>query len=100
MTIPTRRNARRQSGSTVTTSIWRPYRCSRIWRSAIRKTRMCSRGWVSCLIDKSAAMEDQDGAAKERVRARGLLLKAQKLGNNSTLLQNLLQLVPDNGVVA
>ena len=56
-------------------------------------------GLASCLINESATLEDQDAAAKERVRARGLLLKAQQLGNNSNLVQNLLQLTPENGVV-
>jgi len=57
-------------------------------------------GLASCLINESATLEDQDAAAKERVRARGLLLKAQQLGNNSNLVQNLLQLTPENGVVS
>ena len=56
-------------------------------------------GLGACLIDKSATMEDQDAAAKERIRARAALLKAQQLGNNSTLVQNLLQVTPENGVV-
>jgi len=56
-------------------------------------------GLGACLIDKSATMEDQDAAAQERVRARTALLKAQQLGNNSTLVQNLLQVTPENGVV-
>jgi tetratricopeptide (TPR) repeat protein len=54
---------------------------------------------AACLIDHSATMEDQGAAAKERIRARGILLKAQQLGNNSTLLQNLLQVTPEDGVV-
>lgn len=57
-------------------------------------------GLAACLINESATLEDQDAAAKERIRARGLLLKAQQLGNNSTLVQNLLQVTPENGVVS
>jgi|SRR6266496_361109 tetratricopeptide (TPR) repeat protein len=56
-------------------------------------------GLAAGLIDHSATVEDQDSAAKERVRARGLLLKAQQLGSNSTFVQNLLQITPENGVV-
>lgn len=56
-------------------------------------------GLAVCLIDHAATIEDQDTASKERVRARGLLLKAQQLGNNSTLLQNLLQVTPEDGVI-
>ena len=56
-------------------------------------------GLGACLIDASATVDDQDAAAKQRIRARELLLKAQKLGENSTLVQNLLQVVPENGVV-
>lgn len=57
-------------------------------------------GLGACLIDASATIGDQDEAAKQRIRARELLLKAQKLGENSTLVQNLLQVVPENGVVS
>lgn len=57
-------------------------------------------GLAACLINESATRDDQDTAAKERIRARGLLLKAQQLGNNSTLVQNLLQTIPENGVVS
>ena len=56
-------------------------------------------GLGACLIDKSATIADQDFAAKERVRARTLLLKAQQLGDNSNLVQTLLQVTPENGVV-
>jgi tetratricopeptide (TPR) repeat protein len=54
---------------------------------------------ADCLIAKSATIDNQDAAAQMRVRARGLLLKARELGENSTLLQNLLQLIPENGVI-
>src|ERR1700686_5077159 len=54
---------------------------------------------ADCLVAKAATMEDPDAAAQVRVRARGLLLKAQEPGDNSNLLQNLLQLIPENGVI-
>jgi tetratricopeptide (TPR) repeat protein len=50
-------------------------------------------GLAACLVNHSATVQDTDAAAKERMRARDLLLKAQHLGNNSNLLQNLLQLL-------
>lgn len=56
-------------------------------------------GLAACLIDHSATLQDQDAGAKERIRARSLLLKAQQLGDNSTLVKNLLQVTPENGVV-
>ena len=48
---------------------------------------------ATCLVNHSATIQDKDAAAKERLRARDLLLKAKELGNNSNLLQNLLQLL-------
>lgn len=54
-------------------------------------------GLAACLLNHSATVEDADAAAKERIRARELLLKAKDLGNNSNLLQNLLQMVPEDG---
>jgi len=48
-------------------------------------------GLAACIITRSATMQDKDAAAKERLRARDMLLKAKELGNNSNLLQNLLQ---------
>jgi len=51
------------------------------------------------LVDEAATIEDEGASAKERIRARELLLKARELGNNSTLLQNLLQLLPEDGIV-
>ena len=52
------------------------------------------------LVDEAATIEeDETAAAKERIRARELLLKARELGNNSTLLQNLLQLLPEDGII-
>jgi tetratricopeptide (TPR) repeat protein len=50
-------------------------------------------GLAACLVNHSATVQDADAAAKERLRARDLLLKAKELGNNSNLLQNLLQLL-------
>jgi tetratricopeptide (TPR) repeat protein len=57
-------------------------------------------GLATCLVSHAATLEDDNAAVKERVRARELLLKAQELGNNSTLLQNLLQLLPPDGRLA
>lgn len=54
-------------------------------------------GLASCLLSHSATVEDQDAAAQELVRARALLLKSKELGNNSNLLNNLLQMVPEDG---
>lgn len=54
-------------------------------------------GLAACLLSHSATVEDEDAAAKERIRARELLLKSKELGNNSNLLQNLLQMVPEDG---
>ena len=52
-----------------------------------------------CLVSEAATLDDQDAASKERVRARQVLLKAKKLGSTSPLLENLLQLLPEDGVV-
>lgn len=52
-----------------------------------------------CLVSEAATLDDQDAATKERLRARQVLLKAKKLGNTAPLLENLLQTVPENGVV-
>lgn len=57
-------------------------------------------GLATCLLSHSATIEDEDAAAKERVRARELLLKSKQLGNNSNLLQNLLQMVPEDGRIS
>jgi tetratricopeptide (TPR) repeat protein len=56
-------------------------------------------GLASCLVQHSATLPDKDAGAKERLRARDLLLKAKELGDNSNLMQNLLQLLQasDNG---
>ena len=52
-----------------------------------------------CLVSEAATLDDQDAAAKERVRARQVLLKAKKLGNKAPLLENILQMIPEDGVV-
>lgn len=52
-----------------------------------------------CLVSEAATLEDQDAASKERVRARQVLLKAKKLGSTAPLLENLLQMLPEDGVV-
>lgn len=54
-------------------------------------------GLASCLLSHSATLADDDAAIKERLRARAMLVKAKELGNSSALLQNLLQLVPEDG---
>jgi tetratricopeptide (TPR) repeat protein len=56
-------------------------------------------GLGACLIDHSATLADEDAAKKERVRARGYLLRAKQLGNTSTLLLNLLDLLPADGSI-
>jgi tetratricopeptide (TPR) repeat protein len=52
-----------------------------------------------CLVAESATLDDQDAATKERLRARQVLLKAKKLGQKSALLENMLQTIPEDGVV-
>lgn len=52
-----------------------------------------------CLVAESSTLEDEDAAAKERIRARQVLLKARKLGNTAPLLENMLQTIPEDGVV-
>ena len=52
-----------------------------------------------CLVSEAATLDDQDAASKERMRARQVLLKAKKLGSTSPLLENLLQMLPEDGVV-
>src|SRR5690349_3447737 len=57
-------------------------------------------GLGTCLVSHASTLNDESAAAKERVRAREILLKAQELGNHSALLQNLLQLLPADGVIS
>jgi tetratricopeptide (TPR) repeat protein len=52
-----------------------------------------------CLVSEAATLDDQDAASKERVRARQVLLKAKNLGNTAPLLENLLDMLPEDGVV-
>ncbi|HEX9255409.1 MAG TPA: tetratricopeptide repeat protein [Candidatus Angelobacter sp.] len=52
-----------------------------------------------CLVAEATTLDDENAATKERVRARQVLLKAKKLGNTAPLLQNLLQMLPEDGVV-
>jgi tetratricopeptide (TPR) repeat protein len=54
---------------------------------------------ADCIVVKSSTMEDQGAAAKERIRARELLLKARELGENSNLAQTLLEAIPLDGVI-
>jgi tetratricopeptide (TPR) repeat protein len=56
-------------------------------------------GLAGCLISEAATLDDANAATKERVRARQLLLKAKRLGQKSGLLENLLQTIPEDGVV-
>jgi tetratricopeptide (TPR) repeat protein len=56
-------------------------------------------GLAGCLVRHSSTIEDEKQAATERVRARGLLIRAKDLGNTSTLLENLLQAIPADGIV-
>lgn len=56
-------------------------------------------GLATCLITHSSTLDDDQAAAQERLRARSLLLKAKELGNTSTLLENLLQTIPADGVI-
>src|SRR5215472_6003636 len=54
-------------------------------------------GLASCLLSHSSSLEHEEAAVKERLRAREILLKARDLGNKTTLLRNLLQLLPPDG---
>jgi tetratricopeptide (TPR) repeat protein len=56
-------------------------------------------GLGACLVAEAATLDDENAATKERVRARQLLLKAKKLGSTAPLLENLLQMLPEDGVV-
>jgi tetratricopeptide (TPR) repeat protein len=50
---------------------------------------------AACLVDHAATLSDQAVAGKERFRARDLLDQAWKLGNTSTLAQNLAHLLKE-----
>jgi len=56
-------------------------------------------GLGACLVAESSTLDDENAATKERMRARQVLLKAKKLGNTAPLLENLLQILPEDGVV-
>jgi tetratricopeptide (TPR) repeat protein len=56
-------------------------------------------GLGACLVSEAATLDGQDAASKERMRARQVLLKAKKLGSTAPLLENLLQMLPEDGVV-
>ncbi|HLW55640.1 MAG TPA: tetratricopeptide repeat protein [Candidatus Angelobacter sp.] len=50
---------------------------------------------AACLVEHAATLTDQQAAAQERFRARDLLDQAWKLGNTSTLAQNLSHLLKE-----
>jgi tetratricopeptide (TPR) repeat protein len=52
-----------------------------------------------CLVAEATTLDDENAAAKERVRARQVLLKAKKLGNKAPLVDNMLETIPEDGVV-
>lgn len=57
---------------------------------------------AACLVAHAATLNDPDVAAKERFRARDLLDQAWRLGNTSTLAQNLAHLLkelPESGAL-
>lgn len=53
--------------------------------------------WGVCLLDHSSTLPDQEAERLETVRARQLLVRAQELGKKSSLLLNLLEILPENG---
>lgn len=55
-------------------------------------------GLAAGLVSHSATVDEQQ-ATKDNLRARELLLKAKELGNQSALVENLLQLLPPDGKV-
>jgi tetratricopeptide (TPR) repeat protein len=56
-------------------------------------------GLGACLINHSATLTEEDAAKKERIRAREYLLRAKQLGNTSSLLFNLLDMLPPDGSI-
>jgi tetratricopeptide (TPR) repeat protein len=57
---------------------------------------------AAALVDHALTLTDKDAAAKERFRARDLVLEAWELGNTSPLCENLRQLLgelPANGAI-
>jgi len=53
--------------------------------------------WGVSTLGYSQTLDDPDLRKKARVRARGILLKAQDLGDNSNLLKTLLGMLPEDG---
>lgn len=57
---------------------------------------------AQCLVDRSATLQDQAAASKDRIRAKGLLETADQSGDRSPMSQNLLDALknlPANGEV-
>jgi tetratricopeptide (TPR) repeat protein len=54
-------------------------------------------GWGVTTLSYSQTLTDPDLRKTSRVRARGFLIKAQQLGDNSNLLQALLGMIPEDG---
>lgn len=52
-----------------------------------------------CLVTDAGTHGDDEIQKKELLRARQLLLKAKSLGQNSTVLENVLQSIPEDGVL-
>lgn len=50
-----------------------------------------------CILAHSAKLQDPERRKQERLRARAALLKAKDLGDNSNLLQLLLEGIPEDG---
>jgi len=54
-------------------------------------------GWGTTMLSYSQTLADPELKKKARLRARGILLKAKELGDNSNLLQVLLGMIPEDG---
>lgn len=57
---------------------------------------------AACLVNHASTLTDAQAAGQERLRARDLLDQARKLGNTSTLAENLSELLiklPDSGAI-
>ncbi len=54
-------------------------------------------GLGACLIQHAATLKDENASRAERIRAREILLRAKQLGNNNSLLLNLLDSLPADG---
>ena len=55
--------------------------------------------WGVCLVDHAATLEDEQAANQDRIQARKLLLHAKELGNNSVVVLNLLEMLPEDGKI-